>query len=165
MQMDLKSNHHYVYKDYLNGWAVDGVKKGVFYLTKKRVVARDSAAGLFVEKDFYKFSPISKEDLSIFDSFISAFGERHQESSRRMISELYELSKIHSILSRSEQSAEIERAIRFIEKNTLEDRHCAIENAVRPILKKLWVGDFNAVDSPEDCAMLAYYLGGADSKK
>lgn len=157
--MDLKSNHHYVYKNYLNGWAPDEAKKGVFYLTRKRAIARDSAAGLCVEKDFYRFLPIREEDLHLFDKFISTFGEHHRESSRRMIGEFYKLSKMHRFLSSLERSTNIETAINFIEKNTLEDRHCAIENAAKPILEKLWAGDLNALSSSDDCAVFAYFLG------
>lgn len=159
MQMDLKSNHHYVYKNYLNGWAVDGAKKGVFYLTKKRSIARDSAAGLCVEKNFYRFSPILEEDLPIFDKFISTFGEHHQESCRKMIGEFYRLSRVHHFLSGIEQTSKVKDLINFIEKNTLEDQHCRVENAAKSILERLWAGDFNALSSSDDCAAFAYFLG------
>ncbi len=36
MQVDLKSNHHYVYKSYLNGWAVEGAKKRCFLSYKEK---------------------------------------------------------------------------------------------------------------------------------
>lgn len=159
MQMDLKSNHHYVYKNYLNGWAVEGAKKGVFYLTKKRSVARDSAAGLCVERDFYRFLPILDEDLELFDKFISTFGEHHRESSWRMISEFYELSRMHCLLSKSEQADEVVRLIQLIEKNTLEDRHAMIEGEAKSILERLWSGDFNALAESDDCAVFAHFLG------
>jgi len=159
MQMDLKNNHHYIYKDYLNGWALNGIKNGVFYLTKKRNIAKDSAAGLLVEKNFYNFSPILDEDLFLFDKFISTFGEQHRESSRKMVADFYDLSTAHRLVSQLKKTPESNNLIQAIERNTLEDLHCSIENAARPILKRLWAGDFTAVNSDENCAKFAYFLG------
>lgn len=158
MQMDLKNNHHYIYKDYLNKWALDGKKKGVFYLSKKRVVARDSAAALFVERHFYNFPPIENEDLFFFQKLISTFADYHQESSFAMVREFCKLSELHRFLSGKKKRNDIARAIQVIEKNTLEDRHSAVENAARPVLKKLWLGEFDVLESKKNCALFAYFL-------
>ncbi len=76
-----------------------------------------------------------------------------------MISEFYELSRMHCFLSGSEQNAEVVKLIQLIEKNTLEDRHAMIEGAAKPVLERLWSGDFNALTESDDCAVFAHFLG------
>ncbi|WP_144393902.1 DUF4238 domain-containing protein [Pleionea sediminis] len=151
--LEIKTNHHYVWAHYLSAWAVDG--RNVWYTTKKNKIVSDSVKGLAKEKYFYQVPPLDTEDSEFLKDYISRSSFSHCVN--HCLGVLMELSDAYSQFHSYEKKGDsegIERCKALFSK-AIENRYEKIERDFRASLSSLCEGNLAAL---QDLKMRTYLL-------
>ena len=132
----IKHVHHYVPICYLNAWTVNEQLSCLYnnriFSTKPKAIAQ--------QKDFYKPSELTEEDISNVTLFLKvAFPNSYEVYIRflRKANLVFCLKKIYDDMGKSDFEAD-ERINTSIH-NMLENSHCSLEGQGASFLKKIFV--------------------------
>ncbi len=130
--LEKKRNHHYIFREYLKAWETDNK---IWYTTKDKI-AHDSTKGLSRETDFYRFSPLTEEDILFIKLWISRQNKTPQGINNNLLEELIHASELIRKFERVGATDHAE-ALRC---NTVEEIHGIIERKALPLIKLLREG-------------------------
>lgn len=153
----IKRNHHYVWSHYLKSWADD---KEVFYISQKGKVSSGGVKGLAKEVDFYKITPLDKEDIEYLKKWSSKSPRYLQKLHRAHLKEFVRLSKISKHISHSRgASKELITIDKAIQHNSLEDLHSFIEQSAIDVVSNLSQGNSECLKYNQSMVTFCSYLG------
>lgn len=151
-KMEVKIKHHYVSREHLRYWSTD--RKNICYTTSKGNIACDGIAGLAMEKNFYRISPIDQRDKSFIDLFCLSQSENELKKENEGF--LEDFIKVSNLLKISKKD-KLDTA-RYIENNFLEDLYGSHERDISKIQKKLSLGEIEILNGNEEKFQLFTYI-------
>ena len=126
---------HHVWSHYLEGWCRDGklccMRDGNLFWT--------SPPNIMVERDFYRLIPFSKQDVALFDYWITEkCSSAMRVANRSTFSMFLKVANGKEIVQRSNKVTKSEKQIASSLAIQLEEMlHGDIENRAVPLMKKL----------------------------
>lgn len=154
---EVKRKHHYVWRQYLESWAVDNE---VCYISKKGVVSSDSSRGLARDTDFYKIKILSQDDVNYLSQWFKKSPDYLQRIHSSFIDDLFESSLAITMLEHSVFSPEeVQKEKTIFLHNTLENLHSVIERSVGDVLKELCQGNADVLYETNNQISFTAYLG------
>jgi hypothetical protein len=155
--LQIKKNHHYVWRFYLQQWA-NG--KDIYYVTKKGKVACGGVRGLSRESGFYKIKPLNKVDIDFIKCWSKKSPEYLQNIHMSFLRDFISYSHVlHTISDLSIKTEEVELIEQAIQYNSLEDLYSDTEACVLPVIKSLCKGDSDILLSDKNMMALCSYMG------
>lgn len=129
----VKKKHHYVWAEYLRGWAQGN---NVWYLTEKGKIANDSVKGLARTNDFYKIDSLTDNQIFLLQAFIFKLPNNLQESPLDLLNGVIYIQNFERIMREINISdKEIEDTILRLRSNLIEDIHAFHENEVKEVIR------------------------------
>lgn len=155
--LNIKRNHHYVWRHYLKGWSHEN---DVFYISPKKKIAVGSVKGLAKETDFYKISLLTSEDVEFIKRFSSKSPKLNQKIHMAHLQNFINLSRISERISKLNADSERLRSIdKAIKHNSLEDLHTIIEDSAVKVVSELSKGNKKILNSKNNMVSFCSYLG------
>lgn len=151
-KLEVKRKNHYIWAHYLKGWSVNN--QDVYHRAKKGVIA-SSVKGLGREMDFYKMTPLERDDVHFLKQWISMADEPLRKFHSSFLDKMIAFSAVHQLLDGEDRK--IDRDILI--HNTIEDIHATVESDVRPIVDSLRSGDFAAIETETALNNFHSYMG------
>lgn len=153
---DIKSQHHFVWKHYLRGWAEDHqCRKYVWRNTEKtNKVEKFSVNGIFVDSKFYKINKLDKYQLEMIRYLF-------KDSSifiRQSINKFLDVNSTFNLINMNFSNEEISYYHALYESNTLENFHTEIESKAKLIIDPLKMGDFSILENTENLVVFIQFI-------
>lgn len=142
MEAQIKKNHHYVWKHYLNRWG----DKEIYHNTPKGKAVPYGTKGLASLRGFYKIDTATNEDLTFLMCLFKNIPE--------------DLVKNHNsffkdIIEKKDSEQENIDVYKF---NTIEDKYSKIEESVKEVINKLSAGDDSILNDEYKKDSFLYFL-------
>lgn len=151
----LKREHHYVWANYLRNWSCDG--KNVWYRTAKGKLICDSTRMVAKEKDFYKVTDLSSQDVLVIKGMLknSDLNEMHL----RFLDEVMFYQALESLKTQLSCDQDLHEKLTAYKHNLIENIHTNYESGVKDILPSLANRDWDVLEKEESLLALYSYLG------
>lgn len=151
----LKREHHYVWANYLRNWSCDG--KNVWYRTAKGKLICDSTRMVAKEKDFYKVTNLTSQDVLVIKRMVqdSDLNEMHL----RFLDMVMFFQGLESNQGQLTDSQNLHEKLNAYKHNLLENFHTNYESGVKDILPALVNRDWGVLEKDEDLLALYSFLG------
>lgn len=156
--MGTTKNHHYVWAQYLKGWATEGKK--LWFLTKKRKIVFDSVSLTTNTRRFYRLHDLSEPQIVYINLFISNLPEMNRGILRlqlfeicQKLSEAQEIEQVNGGVSADSEEA---NAIR---DEYIEVIHSKIERSARKVIDKARKFPLSLSESDIFTADFLLYIG------
>ncbi|MEL6704221.1 MAG: DUF4238 domain-containing protein, partial [Bacteroidota bacterium] len=151
-----KRRQHYVWKHYLNAWAVNGQiccrRAGTFFTT--------SAENLANRRDFYRLRPLTAAEIRGVSRLVLSGLSEHLRSIAVEWLRIFTLpQEIQAALDSEGKTGPEERAALDVVTNNLEEElHSKVESSMVPILSSLRHGNLRSLDDDKTYADFAFFL-------
>ncbi|MEZ9342965.1 DUF4238 domain-containing protein [Vibrio cyclitrophicus] len=151
----LKREHHYVWANYLRNWSCDG--KNVWYRTAKGKLICDSTRMVAKEKDFYKVTNLTSQDVLVIKGMLqdSDLNEMHL----RFLDIVIFFQALESSKAQLSDDQNLHESLRAYKHNLVENIHTNYESGVKDILPALANRDWGRLEKEEDLFALYSFLG------
>lgn len=150
-----KRHHHYVWKHYLEAWVTDGrvrcMRHGSIFPGGLLQVA--------VQKDFYRFKPLSTLEVAFLQMFID---KSRPEGRETLLGWLHTFKSISAMAAAFERlpfkSPADERVFEEVLSNLEEDYHSAVEGGAIAHLDSLRRGNADFLSSQDEFSKFIYFM-------
>ncbi|MEA5672063.1 DUF4238 domain-containing protein [Pseudomonas sp. MH2] len=155
---EAKRKHHHVWADYLKRWSADGIN--VYHSTPTRKIKLDSVRGLAMDLDFYRVTHLAEYDVKVILQWSSRAAEDLQYAHRSYLNDFLRFQRASEIYKGSRRKIEvIEKSIKALKSNLMENLHSAHERDASPILKDLAGGKLSCLYESGSIIKFTTFLG------
>lgn len=156
--LEIKKKHHHVWCNYIKRWSLDGVN--AFHSTKTGKIAEHGVHGIGMEMHFYKLTYLSALDVQLIRWASSKSAADQHELHMSYLSDFLEFQHAARIYKTSGSiHGGIERSIRELESNLMENLHSSHERSVFGVFERLAAGDFTALYEHASSLEFMSFLG------
>lgn len=150
-----KKRQHYVWRDYLGAWSIDG---RLFCLADDKII-HVNPRHIAVEKYFYKLNNLTQQDVAFLEAFIAQFPTEAQETLTGFIKMFTIWHRLQELpIVQRNMNDEVSELINIQLVNAEEDYHAGIEAAALPIMHDLRRGNIGRLENEEICMNFCYFL-------
>ena len=156
--LQAKRKHHHVWADYLKRWSINN--RDVYYTTSKGKIVCESVRGIAVEKDFYRTSPLTGDDIEFIKRWFSKFPLDIQELHQQRLDEFIKIQVVRSLIKANGQDNELTQQLFLAQEcNMIEDIHSSHENSAWPILNALASGNLDVLNDDKNMILFTNFFG------
>ena len=157
-EFQIKKNHHYVWRCYLDRWAVKG--NGLYYISESGKISQAHAKRLCCEKEFYKVHALTKEDIFFIETFSKKSPESLQRIHMKFLGNFIKVSNgLHALEKVGADSPEYKHLYQLLACNSLEDTHGLFESGVLPVLNELWCENIAILEDTGNMISFCAFIG------
>ena len=151
-----KRRHHYVWKYYLQAWAID---EKIHCLNRGKPLF-DKLTNVAQERDFYELKILSAEDIAFIKSFVIEQAMPDLRSLHEHALKVYLQAQSAIVFGRShsEKYPDIGSAAEKLASNITEEWHSAIERGAGDPLRALRAGSTSFYDDRDSCLDFTLFL-------
>ena len=157
--LEIKKNHHYVWKRYLKGWHISSEKKEIFYLNSKKTIFSKSASALAVGKKFYTPNRLNEDCVKFIKEQIKKGPSSLHDFSLKFLNDFLILQYMHENPTIYPLNEYEKNSVNSYLKNYIEDAHSKIEEKMVKILEDLITGNLDILKSSEHLPFFFMFLG------
>lgn len=157
-RLEAKKNHHHVWARYMRRWATNG--RDVYFTKKNREIGFDSVKSIAVERDFYKVGYLKGDHIELI-RLISSFADADlQQQHASYLSDFILIQKLEEKYNQSDVANEdIDKCLRALKSNGIENYHTAHENEVQNIMERLANRDLSILDDKRNMIDFMMFYG------
>jgi hypothetical protein len=151
-----KRRHHFVWKDYLTPWLIEGK----IFTSQSEKVFNTNPINIGVQTDFYKLKELTPEDIAFIEIvFRNELAGNLGEANRGWLSSFQKAFRLRKSLKQAGiSSRDIEDQIDLTIQNAEEDLHFEIESDASRLMAMLREKKCGFFLEQEDRVTFAYYL-------
>lgn len=153
----IKHKHHYVWAYYLKGWSNNN---DIWYISRKGNIVKDSIYGIACEKDFYKISFFTPEELEIARFHANLSNTELCNFHHQLINQFIERQYMFEALKKlSPKRQLLQNDENIFCHNFFEDILSKIESESRDYLTNMKSGNISFLDDPAHLNNFCNYIG------
>ena len=152
--LEVKKKHHYVWANYLLNWSDNN--RDIYYLTESKKIAFDSCKGIAQQKDFYKISALTNDQIEVIRQISRNSPPELQYLHEQLLISFLTQQHLEFVYTSSKvKDEDTELFIKAFKNNAIENLHSNHEDEIKKIISSLKNRDLSILD---DVFNLAKFL-------